>query len=223
MAPDTIVVLASPERETPAHRAVMTWARTSGAAILDVSEQVMSKLVAKDNPQTLLGVFRQRFAEPPVAAKLARADTWLALEEIRDPGNLGTIIRTADAVGAKGIILIGNCCDPFSREAVRAAMGSTFAVPLVRMERDAFIAWRQSWPGDVVGTHLAAEEDFRTAELNEPVLLVMGSEGPGLTTELTAACSRLVLIPMAGKLDSLNLSIATALALYQARGKYLTT
>jgi TrmH family RNA methyltransferase len=91
----------------------------------------------------------------------------------------------------------------------------------VRMEPAAFRDWLTGWPGDVVGTHLAATEDFRTAKLKEPVLLVMGREGPGLSDELTAACTRRVVIPMAGRLDSLNLAVATALALYQIRGRHL--
>ena len=74
---------------------------------------------------------------------------WLALEGIRDPGNLGTIIRTVEAVGAKGILLVGACCDPYSRESVRATMGSIFNVPLVRMDAEAFRVWASGWPGDV--------------------------------------------------------------------------
>jgi RNA methyltransferase, TrmH family len=190
----------------------------SGCEVLEVSPAVLEKLASKDNPQAMLGVFKQRWAEPPVARLVARDATWLAMEEVRDPGNLGTILRTADAVGASGIILIGQCCDPYSREAVRATMGSIFAVPIVRLTREEFLAWRSDWTGDVVGTHLEANEDFRTAPYRTPVLLVMGSEGPGLSQSLTRSCTRLVKIPMAGDLDSLNLAVATALTLYQLCG-----
>ncbi len=105
-----------------------------------------SKLASKDNPQTLLGVFRQRFADPPIPKKARNAETWLALEEVRDPGNLGTIIRTADAVGAAGVILVGTTCDPYALEAIRATMGSIFAVPIVKMEQPAFLAFAKDWP-----------------------------------------------------------------------------
>jgi TrmH family RNA methyltransferase len=201
---------------SPVSRSLVGWALAAGADVLEVSAEVLAKLSSKDNPQSMLGVFRQRWAELP--ARAAGDDCWLALEEVRDPGNLGTIIRTVDAVGAKGVILIGNSCDPFSREAVRATMGSVFAVPIVKVAREDFLVWRAGWRGDVVGTHLEAREDFRRAAYQRPVLLVMGSEGPGLSDSLTRACSRLVKIPMAGKLDSLNLAVATALALYQIRG-----
>lgn len=198
------------------------WALKSGVECLEVSEAVLGKLSSKDNPQSMLGVFKQRWAEPPAASRVPRESVWLALEEVRDPGNLGTIIRTADAVGAAGIVLIGNCCDPYSHECVRATMGSVFAVPLARMQREAFLKWIEGWHGDIVGTHLEGAGDFRTAQYRAPTLLVMGSEGPGLSNALTAACTKLVKIPMAGTLDSLNLAVATALVLYQIRGPHLS-
>ena len=120
---------------------LVAWALAAGVECLEVSEAVLGKLASKDNPQSMLGVFKQRWVEPPAAAKVARDDVWVALEEVRDPGNLGTIIRTADAVGAGGVILIGTSCDPYSHECVRATMGSIFAVPLVRMTREAFLGW----------------------------------------------------------------------------------
>ncbi|KAB2940653.1 MAG: RNA methyltransferase [Hyphomicrobium sp.] len=200
---------------------LVAWALQAGVECLEVSEAVLGKLSSKDNPQSMMGVFKQRWAELPPAARVAREAVWLALEEVRDPGNLGTIIRTAHAVGAAGIILVGASCDPYSHECVRATMGSVFAVPLARLQRDAFLRWIDGWQGDIVGTHLDAEDDFRKVKYRAPVLLMMGSEGPGLSEPLTAACTRLVKIPMAGGLDSLNLAVATALVLYQIRGPYL--
>jgi len=201
---------------------LVQWVLGAGAECLEVSEAVLGKLSSKDNPQSMIGVFEQRWSGLPEAEKVEEGAVWLALEEVRDPGNLGTIIRTADAVGAVGIILIGACCDPYSHECVRATMGSVFAVPLVRTERKPFLDWIAGWRGDVVGTHLSGTEDFRTAAYRAPVLLTMGSEGPGLSPELTQACTRLVKIPMAGQLDSLNLAVATALVLYQIRGPNLS-
>ena len=215
--PETLVFRAA---ESAAARGLVTWALKEGAECLEVSEAVLAKLAAKDNPQSMLGVFKQRWGELPRPGG-SGGEVWVALEEVRDPGNLGTIIRTVDAVGAKGIILIGQTCDPYSRECVRATMGSIFAVPLIKTSREAFLDWRQAWPGAIVGTHLDGDADFRKADYKAPVLVLMGSEGPGLTPELAAACTQLVKIPMAGKLDSLNLAVATALMLYQIRGPHL--
>lgn len=202
-------------------RGLVTWALKEGVECLEVSEAVLAKLAAKDNPQSMLAVFKQRWGALPAPETCARADVWVALEEVRDPGNLGTIIRTVDAVGAKGVILIGQSCDPYSRECVRATMGSIFAVPLIRTTREAFLDWRHGWRGAIIGTHLSAESDFRKVAYEGPVLLLMGSEGPGLSPALSEACTRLVKIPMAGQLDSLNLAVATALVLYQIRGPQL--
>lgn len=203
------------------HGELLRWAGAAGAECLEVSEAVLAKLAAKDNPQTMLGVFEQRWSVEPDPGKLAKETVWLALEGIRDPGNLGTIVRTVDAVGANGILLIGACCDPYSREAVRATMGSIFAVPLVRIDSDRFVSWVARWPGDVVGTSLAARDDFRAGPYRAPTLLLMGSEGPGLSPQLAQACSKLVRIPMVGSLDSLNLAVATALTLYEIRRPFL--
>jgi TrmH family RNA methyltransferase len=200
---------------------LLQWAQGAGAECLEVSEAVLAKLAAKDNPQTMLGVFEQRWMPAATPGKVAGDAVWVALEGVRDPGNLGTIIRTADAVGAAGIMLVGNCCDPYAHEAVRASMGSIFEVSLARLDAGQFPAWAKTWAGDIVGTHLEAREDFREVAYRAPVLLVMGSEGPGLSPPLAQACTRLVKIPMAGRLDSLNLAVATALMLYEMRRERL--
>ncbi len=202
-------------------RGLVTHALNAGAEVLEVSEAVLQKLASKDNPQTLLGVYKQRFAAAPEPAKVGADETWLALEEIRDPGNLGTIIRTADAVGCAGVFLVGTTCDPYALESIRATMGSIFAVPIVKLERPAFLDFAKAWRGEVIGTHLDAREDFRDGGNRGPELIMMGGEGPGLSPAAGAACSKLVKIPMAGRLDSLNLAIATALMLYQVRGPKL--
>ncbi len=204
-------------QENPAAKGVIAWAARAGADCLDVSAAVLEKLAAKENPQSVMGVFRQRWADAPDSGRIAKDSLWLALEAVRDPGNLGTIIRTADAVGAAGIILVGQTCDPYAREAVRASMGSIFAVPIVRSTPEAFAALARAWPGDVIGTHLDGHEDFRAGAFKEPPLVVMGSEGAGMTAEAAALCKRLVKIPMAGRLDSLNLAVATGLMLYEVR------
>ena len=218
--PETLVYQAGTATNGIA-RGLVTHALSSGAEVLEVSAAVLSKLASKDNPQTLLGVFRQRLADPPQPKTVKSSETWLALEEVRDPGNLGTIIRTTDAAGCSGVILVGTTCDPYALESIRATMGSIFAVPIAKMERPAFLALAGDWRGDIIGTHLDGREDFREARYRGPQLIVMGGEGPGLTADVAAACTKLVKIPMSGRLDSLNLAIATALMLYQVRGPHL--
>lgn len=190
-------------------------ARVKGADILLVSEKVLSSITRKDNPQMVLAVVRQRWAEAPKKVT-DNTTVWIALDRVRDPGNLGTIIRTADSAGSDGIILVGETTDPFSLEATRATMGSIFNVPLVRMTVEEFIAWRKHWSGVVVGTHLKGAVDFRTMDYeSDAVLLVMGNEQQGLPQNLADVCDQLVYIPMHGRADSLNLSIATGVMLFQ--------
>jgi TrmH family RNA methyltransferase len=187
--------------------AIATWGETR--PIL-VTKKVMEGLSGQNNPQSALATFKQRYS-----GEVTPKGVWVVLEDMRDPGNLGTIIRTADAVAASGVVLVGQSCDPYSGDCVRATTGSIFAVPLVRMETEAFIALCKTWRGDVVGTHLKAPEDFRRA-YKSPTLLVMGSERRGLSEELAAACNSLVRIPMPGGAESLNVATATALMLYEA-------
>jgi TrmH family RNA methyltransferase len=188
-----------------------------GADVLIVSEKVLGAIARRDNPQMVMGVFEQRWTAP-AAIKPAGNDVWVALDRVRDPGNLGTIIRTADAAGAKGVILVGQTTDPFATETVRATMGSVFAVPLTRMSEAEFISFAKAWPGMVAGTHLKGAVDYREPDYTkEPVLLLMGNEQAGMTDDLADACSTLIKIPQAGRADSLNLAIATGVCLFEVR------
>ena len=197
-----------------AHPLLRQAAAVAGETLV-VSEGVLAKISRRDNPQTVLGVFEQAFTALE-AIDPASARCFVALEAVRDPGNLGTILRTADAAGCGAVILIGECCDPYSVEAVRATMGSIFAVPLVAASEDAFLAWRRAWPGAVVGTLLTAATDFRAAPYRDPTLILMGNEQAGLTPRMAEACDVSVKIPMRGRADSLNLAVATGVMIYAA-------
>ena len=187
----------------------------AGGQIIIVTHPILEKISRRDNPQTVLGVFEQVYT-PLDAIQPDAKPCWVALEQVRDPGNLGTIIRTADSAGCGGVILIGDCVDPFSVEAVRATMGSVFAVSITKTTPDAFLAWRKTWPGSVVGTRLDAKVSHRSAVMQKPSLILMGNEQAGLTDDLAAACDVNVKIPMRGRADSLNLAIATGIMVYAA-------
>ncbi|MCW5695177.1 MAG: RNA methyltransferase [Bauldia sp.] len=206
--------------DQPAVQRAAATARARGADILQVSNAVLEKISRRENPQMVLGVFRQRLADHATVVP-GESGVWVALETPRDPGNVGTIIRTVDAVGAEGVILVGPSVDPFSIEAVRATMGSLFHVKLVRANEAEFLALRAGWPGIVVGTHLSGTEDYRGVDYGRPVLLLMGNEQSGLTAPLAAACDHLVRIPQAGRADSLNLAVATGVMLFEVRRKAL--
>ncbi len=190
------------------------------ADILEVNDKVLAAISKRDNPQTVIGVFHQNWRSCDHIQELAvkNGDVLLALDRVRDPGNLGTILRTCDAVGVKGVLLIGDTTDPFSLEATRATMGSIFHVPLARMSEDEFLDWRKTYKGRVVGTHLAGAVDYRSIEWSSsPTLLLMGNEQQGLTDALAKCCDDVVIIPMSGEADSLNLAIATGVMLFEIK------
>ena len=185
----------------------------AGGEAIEVTYDILEKVSRRDNPQTVVAVFEQVFARLDELDP-ASAPCWVALESVRDPGNLGTIVRTADAAGVGGVILVGETCDPYSVEAVRATMGSVFATPLYRSTAAEFIEWRAGWPGSVVGTLLSATIDYRAAEYRRPTLILMGPEQAGLSPALAAICDLNVKIPMRGRADSLNLAVATGIMIY---------
>jgi TrmH family RNA methyltransferase len=216
--PIRILVHRAGEEKPMLARAVQA-TRQAGGEVLEVTGEILEKLSRRDNPQTVIGVFQQRL-EKLDGLKIGPKEIWIGLDRVRDPGNLGTIIRTADAVGAEGIILIGDTTDPFGIEAVRATMGSIFNVRLAAASAEGFLAWRKGFGGMVIGTHLAGTQDYRDVDYAAgPWLLLMGNEQQGLPNDLAEACSQLVKIPMRGQADSLNLAVATGVMLFEiARG-----
>lgn len=194
----------------------------AGGLVLEVSEKVMSSITRRENPQMVAAVFEQRWtALKDIQPK--GSETWIALDRVRDPGNLGTIIRTADATGASGVILVGDCTDPFSMETVRATMGSMFALPLVKTTPADFLKWKKTVDARLVATHLAGAVDYRTIDYkSKPVILMMGNEQSGLPDELAQAADKLARIPQVGMADSLNLAVATGVMLFEVRRHLLT-
>lgn len=208
---------AKPQVEQIAARTV-----ANGGLVLEVSEKVLSSITRRDNPQMVVGVFEQRYASLKDIRPEA-GQTYVALDRVRDPGNLGTIIRTADAAGASGVILVGDTTDPFSLETVRATMGSVFAMPVVRAGVADFLKWQKGAGVEVVATHLAGAVDYRTVDYRrKPVVLLMGNEQAGLPEELAREAATRVRIPQQGRADSLNLAIATGIMLFEARRHLLT-
>lgn len=213
-APTTLMF--GPEgADHPLLRQLAAHTRAHGGEVLQVTRDILEKVSRKENPQAVVAIFAERLL-PLSALEPAAAPVWVALHQVRDPGNLGTIVRTADAAGCGGVILVGDCCDPFSTEAVRATMGSVFATPVFAAGEAEFLAWLARWPGARVGTLLTAATDFRTADYRRPTLILMGNESHGLPPELAAACDVAVKIPMRGRADSLNLSVATGVMIYAA-------
>lgn len=203
----------------PLVRALVTAVEAAGGEAVETTPAILSKLSGKDNPQAVVGVFDQFEARLDDLDRAA-SPIFLVAERLRDPGNLGTILRTGDAVGAGALILVGDCVDPFSVEAVRASMGALFTVPIVRTGWDAFLPWLRAGAGQLVGLSLQTEHDYRSAAYAAPTFLLTGNEAQGLPDDYEAACDLLVKLPMLGKADSLNAAVATAVMAYEVLARH---
>ncbi len=183
-----------------------------------VTTEVLAKITGRDNPQEQLAVYADPAPEAQSVSTIdpSRAARWLMLEAPRDPGNLGSAIRSADACAAGGVILVGNTCDPYSIETVRATMGSIFTVPIYRATHEEAVALLKRWPGSTVATALDGASDYSELTYATPTAIVIGTEADGLSANLRGACASAALIPMLGTAESLNLAVASAIMLYAA-------
>ena len=213
-------ILACTEGELhPLAAQIVAQAEAAGAEAIAVPDEIMAKMSGKDNPPLLLGAYPQ----PRLGlADLDRnaAPLWLVAEKLRDPGNIGTILRTGDAVGAGGLILIDDSADPYSVQAVRASMGAIFTQKVVQVPWSTFLAWLRQGPGQLVGASLQTEIDYLAPTYQAPCFLLIGNEQAGLPEAYEAECDLLVNIPMAGKADSLNAAIAAAVMAFQVRASW---
>ena len=182
--------------------------------VVETNADILQKLSGKDNPQTVLGVYRT-FGTSLDGIDRGAAPLWIVAQALRDPGNLGTILRTGDAVGAGGLILVDDCVDPFSTEAVRASMGALFTQTVATAPWDEFRAWLRSGDGQLIGASLRAELDYQAPRYGKPAFLLVGNEAQGLPEAYEAECDLLVKMPMLGKADSLNAAVATAVMAYE--------
>jgi TrmH family RNA methyltransferase len=193
----------------------IVWAQQDhGTACIEVTAEVFSSISSKDGPQGIGAVVRQRW-EALEHIRLANGQYWVALDAAQDPGNIGTILRTGDAAGSPGLILLGNCADPYDATALRASMGAIFSQRLVKASFADFVQWKQQHHYFVAGTSRAAFRDYRKVSYQFPLVLLMGSERLGLSSEQQARCDMMVKIPLVGRSDSLNLAVATGITLYE--------
>ena len=211
-----VILLVS--EEAAVHPLAQSAARATEAAggeVLTATREILAKVTGKDNPGAVAAAFRI-WPTPLSAIDRAAAPMWVVCEGLKDPGNLGTILRTCDATGAGGVILLDQSCDPFGVEAVRASMGAIFTRRIAQADGAAFFDWLRAGPGMLAGTFLGpGTVDYQTTTYTAPTFLFMGNEQSGLPPAYAARCDALVRMPMAGKADSLNVAVATGVMLYE--------
>lgn len=210
-----MLVMATGREAHPLLTALEADVLAAGGEVVEMDEDILAKVTGKDNPQAVAGVFAE-FDTSLAALDRSSAKIWLVAQALRDPGNLGTMLRTGDAVGAGGLILIDDCADPFSVEAVRASMGAIFTQQLAQARWDEFLPWLRSGAGQLVAASLRDAQPYRGAPYAAPCFLMVGNESRGLPEDYEMACDLRVTMPMKGRADSLNAAVAGAVLAYEA-------
>jgi len=209
-----MLVMARGRDEHPLLAALEADVMAAGGEVIETEEEILAKITGKDNPQAVAGVFGE-FDTSLAALDRSAAKIWLVAQALRDPGNLGTMLRTGDAVGAGGLILIDDCADPFSVEAVRASMGAIFTQHVAQAPWSEFIGWLRAGEGQLVAASLRDAVPYRGAPYAAPCFLMVGNESRGLPEEYEMACDLRVTMPMKGRADSLNAAVAGAVLAYE--------
>jgi len=188
-----------------------------GIQCLQTSPNVFRSISAKENPQGILAVVQQKHFNMEDFSP--QNFHWgVALVSPQDPGNLGSILRTVDAVKASGLILIGDHVDPYHPNAVRACMGSIFWNPVISTGFEEFIDWTSTYNYSIYGSSTGGEISLQElTNINFPCILLMGSERTGLTPDQLKVCQSSIKIPMFGRSTSLNLAVAAGILLYKMR------
>jgi TrmH family RNA methyltransferase len=179
---------------------------------LPVSERAFESIAEKENPQGIAALVRQRRGLLNDFLPFALA---VAIFSPQDPGNVGTILRTMDAVGADGLMLLDGGVEPYHPSAVRASMGALFWKPFITATFAEFSSWAKTRGARIIGTSAHGSLDYRQIKLDSrPTIILLGSEQKGLPPEYLAVCNDLISLPMRGRASSLNLAVATGIILY---------
>jgi TrmH family RNA methyltransferase len=194
---------------------LITRKKEKGIPVLYVNETQFREISYHKEPQQgVMAVLKQKWVPLPNYRRI-RKHMWLAAEKIHSSGNLGTIIRTAQASGCRGFILFGNEIDPYDPLVVRSTMGAIFYQKFVRCHKQAFLQWKKRTGCRVIGACCQADKDFRTFPFDGLTVLMIGNERKGLSELQNDCCDEWVRIPMKGGIDSLNLGVAAGILLFE--------
>ncbi len=199
--------------------ALLREAETAGAQLFELTKDAFAKVAYRERPDGLLAVapqWRTQLADLKLGGGAGRDPFLLVVEAIEKPGNLGTILRSADAAGCDAVIVCDPVTDIFNPNVVRASTGVLFSVPLVVSESAEVLAWLRERKVRTVATTPAGQTLYTSADLRGPLAVIMGSEQYGLSEFWLKNADLPVRIPMAGQADSLNVAMATIITLFEA-------
>jgi TrmH family RNA methyltransferase len=196
------------------HR-VLAALRQRDVSILEVTPSIWDRIVLSGSHQGIAAVVKQQWTKLSDIT-MRGAPIWIAVEQINSPGNFGSLLRTCEALGVAGVILLGDTMDPHEPAAVRATMGALFHLKFVRARHSEFAKWKRTSGFAAFGSSPHAQADFRVVNYCKPAVILLGSEQHGMTKEQEALCDEIVRIPMIGRSDSLNVGVAASILLYEA-------
>ncbi len=209
-----ILLFASGHEDHPLVRRLINATRDHGGMVIATTPDLLSGVSGKDNPQAVVAAYQPR---RHTLDAVTPGERTLVAERLRDPGNLGTLLRACDATGTTALLLVEDCADPTSVEAVRASMGAFFTVPAISCTSAQLLDFKAKHRATLTGAALDPRAmPYREASYGTPALLMVGNEQAGLPEALKQACDQLVIMPMLGKADSLNVAMAGTLLLYEA-------
>ena len=209
------VLIVAPDLLTGTAAAIVAGQRGLGIRVVHVSAELFGRMSDREGPSGLAAIVRGGLM-PPGNLPTGPGSVYVALHNIGNPGNLGTIIRTADATATAGIILVGDTADPFAPTAVKASMGSLFAVPVAHItDAGAFFRWAGGTGVRVLATSGRGGSEHWTTAYRPPLAILLGSEGPGLPIAVLEQADECIRIPMTGTPESLNLAVAAGVMLYE--------
>ena len=214
MAVDTVVYC---ERLAPAiAQQRVRRAKREGIPVLRLTPEDFRSLSTAAHASGIGAVLRQHWSTLD-GIELRAGTRWLATGLIRSPGNLGTMLRTAEAAGIDGVIFLGDESDPFDDRVVAASKGGIFRLRLVRTAHEEFATWAAGQGCRVVGTSPQAVADYTTISLDSPIVVIFGEERRGLSSRELELCTDTVGIHMSGRADSLNVAVAAGVVLFDLR------
>lgn len=182
--------------------------------VIETREGIISTLSDTENPQGIIAI--ATYETFPLNSLSLKSGLLVICDEIQDPGNLGTIIRTADAVGADAVIILPGTCDPFIQKVIRASAGSIFNIPVVFSDEGEIKVWLKQRGIRLIVTAQRSNKTIYDLNMKDPVAFVFGNEARGVSEELLCFADEIVNIPILGKAESLNVSVAAAVCLYEA-------
>ena len=180
-----------------------------------VNENVMKKIADTETPQGIIAVCKMR--QPKLENLLASGKMLLVLDRVGDPGNIGTMLRTADAAGIGGLVLLKGCADIYAPKTVRSSMGSLFHIPVLSgVSEQEFVSAAKKAGYDLLVTCLDGADNLYKADLSGRIAFVMGNEAGGVSESLLEKADKRVYIPMAGRAESLNVAMAAGIVMFEA-------